>query len=367
MQPVRLLRGSNWMTKNRSGEAPSSYFTDGHSHLYPRQVRRRSGQQSHESLSSEEAVESPRTRMLSTSEGSTSDAFEAAEWGLLAGIAAIWGSSFLWIDIGLESLRPGVIVMIRVLLGAAALSIFPRARQPIPRSDLPGIALLGLVWIGIPHSLFPIAQQWVDSSVAGMLNGAMPLAAAAWATVLLGRWPGRTQLVGLAVGFLGAVAISVPELGTARSSAIGVLLVLLAVGLYGLSANLAVPLQQRYGALPVLLRAQMVAMVIVVPFGLSDLPGSQWSTASVLAMIPLGVLSTGLAMVMMSILVGRVGGTRGSVPIYLIPVVAIVLGVALRNEEVAPLALLGTLLVLVGAWVTSRRETSAGRPISSPR
>jgi drug/metabolite transporter (DMT)-like permease len=169
------------------------------------------------------------------------------------------------------------------------------------------------------------------------------------------------------VGFLGAVAISVPELGTARSSAIGVLLVLLAVGLYGLSANLAVPLQQRYGALPVLLRAQMVAMVIVVPFGLSDLPGSQWSTASVLAMIPLGVLSTGLAMVMMSILVGRVGGTRGSVPIYLIPVVAIVLGVALRNEEVAPLALLGTLLVLVGAWVTSRRETSAGRPISSPR
>lgn len=297
-----------------------------------------------------------RGRMLTTSEGSTADAFGAREWGLLAGIAAIWGSSFLWMDIGLDSLQPGVIVMVRVLLGTAALSVFPRARKQIPRADLPRIAFLGLVWIAIPLSLIPIAQQWVDSSVAGMLNGAMPLTAAAWATLLLGRWPGRIQIVGLAVGFVGVVAISWPELTAARSTATGALLIIGAIVLYGLAANLAVPLQQRYGALPVLLRAQIAALLVVVPFGVAQLSGSEWSTGSVLAMLPLGVLSTGLALVMMANLVGRVGGTRGSVPIYLIPVVAVILGVAVRDESVAQVALVGTVLVLAGAWLTSRQD-----------
>lgn len=301
-----------------------------------------------------------RSRLLTTTEGSTTEAYGTREWGLLAGIAAIWGSSFLWMDIGLESLRPGVIVMIRILLGAAALSVFPRARKPVPREDLPRIALLGLVWTAIPLSLFPIAQQWVDSAVAGMLNGAMPLMAAAWATVLLRRWPGRVQLVGLAIGFAGVVAISWPELTTARSTATGTLLIIGAITLYGLAANLAVPLQQRYGALPVLLRAQLAALVVVLPFGLAHLPGSEWSTGPVLAMVPLGVLSTGLAFVMMANLVGKVGGTRGSVPIYLVPMVAIVLGVVFRSESVAAIALVGTALVLAGAWLTSRRERTAG-------
>lgn len=309
----------------------------------------------------EGSVDSPRGRMLRTAEGSTAEAFGPQEWGLLTGIAAIWGSSFLWMDIGLESLRPGVIVMVRVLLGVAALGIFAQARRAVDRADLPRIAFLGLIWVGIPLSLFPIAQQWIDSSVAGMLNGAMPLTAAGWATLLLRRWPGRAQMLGLAVGFVGVVAVSWPELSSARSTALGAGLVMVAIILYGLAANLAVPLQQRYGALPVLLRAQLAALVIVVPFGLAHLPGSEWAPAPVLAMVPLGVLSTGLAFIMMSNLVGRVGGTRGSLPIYLVPVVAIILGVALRDETVAPSALIGTLLVIVGAWLTSRKERTALR------
>ncbi|MBW3666584.1 MAG: DMT family transporter [Actinobacteria bacterium] len=300
-------------------------------------------------------------RILSSAEGTHAEAFSVQEWGLLTGIAAIWGSSFLWMEIGLESLRPGVIVMVRVLLGVAALGIFAQARRGVDRADLPRIAFLGLIWVGIPLSLFPIAQQWIDSSVAGMLNGAMPLTAAGWATLLLRRWPGRAQVLGLAVGVVGVVAVSWPELSSARSTALGAGLVIVAIILYGLAANLAVPLQQRYGALPVLLRAQLAALVIVVPFGLAHLPGSGWAPAPVLAMVPLGVLSTGLAFIMMANLVGRVGGTRGSVPIYLVPVVAIILGVALRGETVAPIALFGTLLVIIGAWLTSRKERTAAR------
>jgi drug/metabolite transporter (DMT)-like permease len=297
-----------------------------------------------------------RRKLLESAAGSHLDAFGAVEWGLLAAIAMIWGSSFLFIDIGLESLRPGVITMVRVLLGTAALALAPRARSAVARDDLPRIAFLGVIWIGIPLSLFPIAQQWIDSSVAGMLNGAMPIMTAIWSSLLLRRLPGRIQLVGILVGFAGVLAISFPEMQGSRATALGVALVLLAVTLYGLSANVAVPLQQRYGSLPVLLRAQLAAMVIVVPFGLVSLTGSHWEWDAVAAMVPLGVLGTGLAFVLMATLVGRVGGPRGSVAIYFVPVVAIMLGLVFRGEHIEPIAVLGTGLVLVGAWLTSRRE-----------
>jgi drug/metabolite transporter (DMT)-like permease len=126
--------------------------------------------------------------------------------------------------------------------------------------------------------------------------------------------------------------------------------------LYGLSFNLAVPLQQKYGALPVLFRAQMVALAAMAPVAAAQLPASDWSWVSALAMIPLGVLGTGLALVAMTTLVGRAGAARGSVAIYFLPLVAVVLGVALRDETIALVSLGGTVLVLAGAWLTSRKE-----------
>ena len=299
---------------------------------------------------------SERRGMTLTAHGTSAGAFTPADWTLLAGIAAIWGSSFLFMAIGLDAFRPGVVTLARVVLGTIALALVPAARRPVDRSDLPRVAALGLIWIAIPLSLFPIAQQWIDSSVAGMINGAVPITTAIWATALLRRLPGRRQMLGIAIGFLGVVAIFLPELGDSSATALGTGLVTLAIFCYGLAANMAVPLQQRYGGLPVLLRAQMTALVVVVPIGLFQLPGSVWAWDSALAMVPLGVLGTGLALYLMTTLVGRVGSTRGSVAIYFVPIVAIALGVIVRDEKIHTLSLVGMALILVGAWVTSRRE-----------
>lgn len=284
------------------------------------------------------------------------DAYGASEWGLLAFTAVIWGSSFFWMDIALDALAPGVITWLRIALGATTLLLFPRARRAMPREDWPRVALLGVVWMGVPLTLFPIAQQWVDSSLAGMVNAGLPLTSAVWATVLLRRLPGRVQMLGIAVGFAGIVAISAPELGGSSSTALGTGLVLVAVFLYGLATNLAVPLQQRHGALPVILRMQLVALVFVTPYAAIGIGASTFAWGPALAMLPLGALGTGLAYVAMTTLVGRVGSARGSISIYFTPVVAIVLGVALLDERVTVAALVGTVLVVVGAWFTSRRE-----------
>lgn len=299
----------------------------------------------------------PTSRLPTTSSGTNREAFGGTEWSLLAAIALIWGSSFLFMAVGLEAFAPGVVTLARVGLGAATLALVPRARRSVDRADLPRIAVLGIIWIAIPLSIFPIAQQWIDSSVAGMLNGAVPITSAVWATIILRAAPGWRQIVGIAVGFFGILAISLPEVVDSSATAVGTLLVIVAIVLYGLATNVAVPLQQRYGALPVLFRAQLVALVLVIPFGLFQLSDSTWSWKAAAAMVPLGVLGTAVAFVLMATLVGRVGGPRGAIAIYFVPIVAIALGVTFLDEELAPLAVVGIVLVLIGAWFASRRET----------
>jgi drug/metabolite transporter (DMT)-like permease len=111
----------------------------------------------------------------------------------------------------------------------------------------------------------------------------------------------------------------------------------------------------------VILRTQAVALATVLPFGLAAIPGSRLTLPTAASMLALGVLGTGVAFVMMAALVGRAGAARGAVAIYFIPVVATIEGALFLNESVHPLALAGVALVLMGAWLTSRRERDAAK------
>lgn len=297
-----------------------------------------------------------RRPLIETGHGIRREAFGPQEWALLASIAAMWGASFLFIEIGLEHFGPGLVAFGRVGVGAITLALLPRSHAPVDRADLPRVALLGFVWMAAPLLLFPIGQQWIDSSLAGMINGAVPVFAAVTAAILLRRPPARRQLLGIAIGFVGVVCVFWPATRGAEATVLGAGLVLLAVVFYGIAVNLAVPLQQRYGALPVLFRAQLVALVLLAPAALISLPRSEFAWSSALAVMALGFFGTGWAFVAMTTLVGRVGATRGSVAIYFLPVVAIALGVVFRDETVASISLIGTGLVLAGAYLTSRRE-----------
>jgi drug/metabolite transporter (DMT)-like permease len=305
-------------------------------------------------------VSLPRERVFQTAPGTRPEAFGMLEWGLVFAVGLMWGSSFLWIDIGLDAFDPPLVALARVTFGAIALGLVRRSRTPVARSDRPRLVLLGLVWTSIPLLLFPLAQDLgVASSTAGMINGSLPLFAAVFAALLLRRLPGGVQIVGLVIGFAGVALVSVSAARGEGGSALGTVLALVATILYGVAVNIAVPLQQRYGALPVVFRAQLVGLVVVLPFGLAAVPGSRWAWPSALAMVVLGVFGTGLAFIAAATLLGRAGSTRGSVQIYLIPVVAVVLGVAFRDEQLGTWTLPGVALVLLGAYVTGRRERPA--------
>jgi drug/metabolite transporter (DMT)-like permease len=284
------------------------------------------------------------------------DAFALTDWAWLATVAAIWGASFLLIDIGVDHFEPALVALLRLSFGVAALATIPAARRAVPLSEWPAISLLGVVWMALPFLLFSIAQQSIDSSLAGMLNAAAPLFVALIASIAYRRLPGRRQLLGLLVGFAGVVVISWPAIVGAHASGLSVALVLLATLCYGIAGNVASPLQVRNGALPVVLRAALVALAVMTPFGLNTIADSTFAWSSLLAVAALGIFGTALAFVGFTTLVGRVGASRGSVTIYFLPPVAMVLGALVRDERIAALSIAGTALVLAGAYLTSRAE-----------
>ncbi len=295
--------------------------------------------------------------ILTTAHGSHRQAFGFVEWALLVAVAAIWGSSFLLIAESLESFTPSFITAARFTVGFTTLAAFPAARRKIDRAAWPAIGAIALIWMAVPMYLFPVAQQWISSSLAGMINGAVPLFAAVVAALMLRKAPAPVQIIGLIIGFAGVTAVSRRGGSDFDNGYHGVGLLLFAVILYGVGVNLAVPMQQRYGALPVLLRALGIAAVLTIPLGLFATPSGPVSISSTAALLALGALGTGIAFVAMTTLVGRAGATRGAVATYFIPIVALVLGVSFRDETASLLAVAGIALILIGAWLTSRKET----------
>jgi drug/metabolite transporter (DMT)-like permease len=293
-----------------------------------------------------------------TNVGSRPAAYGPAEWGLTGVIGLIWGSAFLWIAIGVDSLSPGVVALGRVALGAAGLAAFRRARRMIDRYDWGRIAAVALFGNAGPALLFAIAETELDSAVAGMITSAAPLLSLAAASVMLRRLPGANQAIGISLGFGGIVLMTLPSLSGADAAPKGVALVLVAVVGYGISGNLLVPLQQRYGGPAVTMWALVASTVMMLPFGVATWSDSDFTFASVGAVVILGVLGTGIARSLAATLAGRVGAARMSTTAYLIPITAIILGVLFRDESVAPIALFGVLVVFAGAFLATRAEKS---------
>ena len=297
--------------------------------------------------------------VLSTSVGTHRGAFTPLDWGLFASIGAIWGASFLFIAIGLDAFEPGLITWLRVLFGAATLWLVPASRTPIAREDRSRLVALSFLWVGVPFTLFPLAQRWISSGLTGLLNGALPIFATTIGAVMLRRIPGRAQSIGLVVGFAGVAAIAGPSIAQGSNEALGVALVLAAVGCYGVAINIAAPLTQRYGSLPVMARMLGLGAIWTAPFGVVGLTRSSFAWGPLVAIAALGAIGTGLAFVIMGRLVSRVGSSRASFATYLIPVVALGLGAVFLDERVRLLAVAGLSLVIAGALRASRRDRRA--------
>lgn len=277
----------------------------------------------------------------------------------------IWGASFLFIAEALRAIDPNGLTFFRLVIGFATLALFPATWKSVAPRDWGAIALLGVVWMAFPLSMFPHAEERVSSAVTGMLNGAGPLLVAIVTSTLTRKLPSRNVAAGLLVGVAGAVLIALPTVSEGRSSTAGVLLILAALLSYAFALSIAQPLQHKHGALPVIWRAQAVAMLLTAPLGLPELLDARWTRGPLLSILALGAFGTAIAFVLMATAAGRVGPTRASATVFLIPGVALLLGVLVRGETVAMLSVIGS-AVCIGGALLMRRAQAAPPPAAAP-
>ncbi len=285
--------------------------------------------------------------------------FGMLEWVMSFALAAVWGSSFLWIAVAVDRVDPPVVPLLRCAFGAAALFCLPAARRRIDAADLGRVAVLGLVWMAVPFLLYPIAEQTVSTSITGMINGALPVVTTAVTAVWIARVPSGRRIAAVLIGGGGIAVVSLAGgADTEAADARGIATLLTALAFYAIAVNLARPLQDRYGSLPLMLWVATFGTLWSVPLGAPALARADMTPGVWAAMAVLGAVGTGMAFALYGRLLQLAGPVRGMIGVYFSPVVAVVLGVAIRDEALLPLALGGLVLIVVGAVLTSRGEES---------
>jgi len=280
--------------------------------------------------------------------------FAGLDWLLSIGMALTWGSSFILIDVAIDHFHVAVVPLGRTAFGALALIVLPRARQRIDRSDYPVLLVLGGTWMAFPFLLYPLAEQTVSSSIAGMMNGALPVVVAVVTAIWTTTMPSGRRILAIAVGFTGILLIALPSIDSGdAASPQGIGFLLLALVSYAVSTNLARPLQAKYNPASLMLHVELVACVLSLPYGLYGISQSNFAWSSLMALIALGALGTGYAFTLFSVLLKRTGIARSMIPTYFTPVVGTILGVGLNNEPLVWLSVLGMGVVVVAAWLTS--------------
>jgi drug/metabolite transporter (DMT)-like permease len=298
------------------------------------------------------------------------------EWLLLAALVAMWGSSFMFIKLGVASVPTATLVAARLILGAAILlavvylrgarlPAFTRANARI-WGNLLILALLGNC---IPFTTITWGQQSVDSALAGILMAVMPLTTMVLAHVFVqGEHMTRARVAGFVLGFAGIVVLMGPSalLGLAGNSiaTLSQLAILFGAVCYAGNSVLTRLLARGDDVLVASAAMLLVASVVALPVALMmDQP---WrlapSASSVAALVWLGVGPTAIATVVYFKLIALAGPTFMSLVNYMSPVVAVFLGVALLGETPGLNAYVALTLILIGIGVSQRGYTPPGAP-----
>ncbi len=284
---------------------------------------------------------------------------------LLGSLALMWGSSYLFIKIGVETLPPLSLVFLRVLVGAAILLVVvavTRTRLPRDARTIAHLGVLGAVNIALPFWLIGWAEQHIDSGLAGILQSTAPFfTLVIAATFVHDEHITRGRLAGIALGFAGILVLSLENIADV-ASALGAERLLGELAVVG--ASLCYAIGNTYArrtlrsARPLVLSVGqvgwsviLVGILAVLVDGGVTLPAVPEAAFSVLW---LGAIGTGFAYLVFFRLLTGWGPTRASLVAYLLPVVAVVLGVVVLGEAVDALFLAGAALIVAGVWVVNR-------------
>ncbi len=309
----------------------------------------------------------------------TETAPQLYDWLLFAVIVAIGGSAFAMIRTAVETVPPAVVAVVRLWIGAIFLyAVMKRAGRRLPplfengrllklHAEWRWMIAISAIGYVVPFMIFPWAQQFIDSGLAGVYMAFMPIWTVALAFLFAGEGADARKIVGFALGFAGVVILIGPGVvGTAASTNIAAQLMLLVATLgYAAAAVItrrAPPIKPRVFAAGTLIASAIIATPALL---FVDMRIDAWSPASIANLVVLGVGPTGLGGILLIILIQRIGAGFMALANYLTPLWAVAMGAAVFGERLGLNAFIALVIILCGVAISqSNRKSVAGSVIT---
>ncbi|MEE4546401.1 DMT family transporter [Streptomyces sp. V4-01] len=277
-------------------------------------------------------------------------------------LGLVWGFSFLFMKVGNEAFAPLQVTLGRMVFGTAVLAVALVARRErLPRGGRTWLHLTVAAFLlnALPFSLFATAEQTIPSVLAGMCNAATPLFSMLVSVVALSEdRPSRQRFAGVGIGFVGVLTVLGAWQGFSGQDPEGTLMALTAAFSYAVGWAYVRRTLAGTGSSNLSMSAAQLAigtgqLLLVTPF-FTSVPDS-YPLKSVLSVLALGALGTGLAFLVQYGLVAEKGPTIGAMVTYLIPIVATAAGALLLGESLSWNEPVGAAVILFGAALTQRR------------
>ncbi|WP_411369119.1 DMT family transporter [Pseudidiomarina salilacus] len=282
-------------------------------------------------------------------------------WLLLGLLALIWGSSFLLIKKGLLGFSPDQLAAIRIAsAGFFLLPFILRRFKTVRTHHWPKLISVGLVGSFIPAFLFAFAQTQLPSGVTGVLNTFTPLATLIIGVLIFKQTARSQQWIGVVIGLVGTVLlVTASANGDLEFNRFG-LLIIAATICYGLNLNLIKHHIPDLGALTItgvslflVAPPALLYLLLATPFADQVTVAHNWFPLA--AILILGIVGTSLALIIFNTVVKMTDTTFTSSVTYLIPIVALILGI-LDGEPFYLQQGVGMAAILGGVWIANRRK-----------
>jgi drug/metabolite transporter (DMT)-like permease len=287
---------------------------------------------------------------------------------MLLALAAIWGSSFMFIKVAVRELAPAEVVFGRVLIGALTLLAFipftlgwRRTTADVRRFIVP-LTVLAVVNVCIPFWLLAWSEKRLDSGLAGILQASMPLFTALLALRFSrGERVTGARLVGVMVGFLGVVLLVGAQ---PRGDVLSALAVLLTAFCYAVAVLYAGARLGEAHTLVTSFGSLAIATLLVLPLGVAQLPGHVPSWKVIGSLLALGSLGLAVAYLLYFAIIVGSGASYAALVTYLVPALALAYGAIFLDEPITASALGGLALILVGVALGTETVRARRRAVA---
>jgi drug/metabolite transporter (DMT)-like permease len=275
-------------------------------------------------------------------------------------LAAIWGSSFMFIEIALRDLSPAATMTGRLLFAFSALGalmVLKRGpRQTVHCLNEFGRAgvVLGVITTALPFWLIAWGQTRIDSGIAAIGNASMPI----FVALLAIRYAPSERVtgwraIGIAVGIVGVgVLVGVDPQG-GWAGAAGTLAVIVAAISYAVGTLYSQHKLGNSSGLLVGTASTFWGLLAILPLGIAQRPDVMPGWESIAAVAALGLLGTAIGLLLYLYLLDQHGSAKGSLVVYLLPVTALFYGAVFLDEPIRPTAIAGLALILAGVALGS--------------